>query len=75
MKTKLIALMITAAAMVSTGANAQNHDQNVLGETVVNAQNQFHRTFMNFGGDCYAQTPSVVQRCLVESTRGGGGTR
>lgn len=35
-----------------------------------------HKHFQNFGGDCYAQGDvRTINRCLVESTRGGGGAK
>ena len=34
-----------------------------------------HKSYIGFNGDCYAEPKSEQQRCLVESTRGGGGTK
>lgn len=62
MKTASIIAIIafTALASVAQASEAgKNTDQ--------------HRRFMSFSGDCYAQpSQRLVNRCLFDTTRGGG---
>jgi hypothetical protein len=34
-----------------------------------------HKSYISFNGDCYAEPKDDIQRCLTESTRGGGGAK
>uniref|UniRef100_A0AAU6W3P3 Lipoprotein n=1 Tax=Pseudomonas phage Cygsa01 TaxID=3138529 RepID=A0AAU6W3P3_9VIRU len=34
-----------------------------------------YKSYIGFNGDCYAEPKPDVQRCLTESTRGGGGAK
>lgn len=71
MKTTLIALMI-AASLTATVTNAASRQVGPDAEALSNTGTTY-RTYMNYGGDCYAeQGTATIQRCLVESTRGGG---
>lgn len=74
MKSALIALMM-AASLTATVANASSVQVGPDAEAMQSSTGTY-RTYMNYSGDCYAeQGPSTIQRCLVESTRGGGGAK
>ena len=71
--TAMTALAFAAIAMCGIAKADVRPNQNEEAPVVTT---KLHKSYMGFSGDCYNEGPvSTINRCLVESTRAGGGAR